>query len=96
MRRGDASIDLTTREFAVLEFLMRRGGDNDPLGKPAFFTRFRRGRGWCASHTTPSGGRGDGDDLLDGRQNLAGEFQLPEPERAAPKREPAPAAAISA
>jgi len=27
VRRGDVSIDLTTREFAVLEFLMRRGGD---------------------------------------------------------------------
>ena len=27
VRRGDTPIDLTTREFAVLEFLMRRGGD---------------------------------------------------------------------
>jgi two-component system OmpR family response regulator len=27
VRRADAAIDLTTREFAVLEFLMRRAGD---------------------------------------------------------------------
>ncbi|MGZ8804380.1 MAG: response regulator transcription factor [Microbacterium sp.] len=27
VRRGDAPIDLTTREFSVLEFLMRRGGE---------------------------------------------------------------------
>ena len=27
MRRGGATIDLTTREFSVLEFLMRRSGE---------------------------------------------------------------------
>jgi DNA-binding response OmpR family regulator len=27
VHRGDAPIDLTSREFAVLEFLMRRGGE---------------------------------------------------------------------
>ena len=27
MRRGDSTIELTPREFALLEFLMRRAGD---------------------------------------------------------------------
>jgi DNA-binding response OmpR family regulator len=33
VRRGGAAIDLTTREFAVLEFLMRRAGDVVPKGE---------------------------------------------------------------